>query len=193
MKIHWVWTAILILFIVALNIWGFCYFKEESSKVAIIGLSGVILAAITSVFTVVINNSETKKRELEFLIIKEKQKVYSIFYDILFQALRQSRDPKVKKLSADDYLEFKKGIMNWGSENLIKEFIDYDSKITQVNLGEDPRKIIDHAEKFLKAIRKDLGLITSKNTNVIEVILDNESRRKIKSKVRIDLDPSSLS
>ncbi len=176
MKIHWVWIAGMILFLIGLNFWRFHYFKEESSKVAILGLSGVILAAITSVFTVVVNNSATKQRELEFSVLQEKRKAYSIFYEIIFKALKnQKKTGKKDDITVEEYLEFKKGVMNWGGEFLIKEFIVFDNNLNS-EASKDFILIVKNYDRFLKAIRKDLGLETSNQVNLIEVLLDKEAR-----------------
>lgn len=184
MKIHWIWSSILIVFLIFINVFGFYYFEEESSKVAILGLSGVILAAVTSVFTVVINNMHSKKREYEFLVFKEKQKTYEYFYEALFLALNKEKQKKDKegkiilpKEAVIAMSNFKKGIMSWGSEKIIQEYLDYEEKLITNNEVNNTLKI---ANDFLISIRKELGYEVHKNTPLVTIILDNESRFKFK-------------
>jgi len=79
-----IWMIVLIAFLASILVWGIFFIQDEKNKVAILGVIAVILAAITSVLTVSINNRKAKEREYEFHVLKEKQKACEHFYNMLF-------------------------------------------------------------------------------------------------------------
>jgi uncharacterized membrane protein len=58
-----IWLFILILILVSLSIWGVFYIDDLESKISVLGIVAVIVAAFTSVMTVNINNKKTRERE----------------------------------------------------------------------------------------------------------------------------------
>jgi hypothetical protein len=74
-------------------------------------------------------------------------------------------------------MSFKRGLMNWGSEGLIKEYLDYESKL---NDQKDSSNIVINADNFLRCMRKDMGFKDSGKVNIMSVILTAESREEIK-------------
>ena len=75
-------------------------------------------------------------------------------------------------------MEFKKGLMNWGSEELIANYLEFDTKSQQPADPTDPYRIIRDGDKFLKDLRKDLGFEDKNKVNIMSIILDAEARRK---------------
>ena len=72
---------------------------------------------------------------------------------------------------------FKKGLMNWGSEELITKFIEYENNIF-TNEG-DSKAILSNANVFLKGMRKELGYKDSKNLELMTVLLTAEAREEL--------------
>ena len=68
------WMVFLFLLLTGFLIWGIFYVDDLQSKIAILGIVAIIVAAFTSVLTVDINNNKAKEREYELHILKEKQK-----------------------------------------------------------------------------------------------------------------------
>lgn len=69
---------------------------------------------------------------------------------------------------------FKKGLMNWGSEELIKNYIEYEDNI-DLNKG-NTSAILNDANTFLKEMRKELGFKDSKSLKLMTVLLTAEAR-----------------
>src|SRR5690606_13820496 len=110
---------------------GIFYIDNLDSKISVLGIVALIVAAFTSVMTVNINNKKTREREYELHILKEKQKVCEHFYNAFFEIfknVKNNRDGLTKK-AIDEMALFKKGLMNWGSESLIKKYIEYEDKL----------------------------------------------------------------
>ena len=58
-----IWLFILIFILVSLSVWGVFYIDDLESKISVLGIVALIVAAFTSVMTVNINNKKnTRKR-----------------------------------------------------------------------------------------------------------------------------------
>tara|TARA_B110000967_G_C18851459_1_gene544847 strand:+ start:1174 stop:1728 length:555 start_codon:yes stop_codon:yes gene_type:complete len=174
-----IWLFILILILVSLSIWGIFYIKNIDSKIAVFGIVAIIVAAFTSVMTVNINNKKTREREYELHILKEKQKVCEHFYNAFFEIfknIKKNREGLTKK-TIDEMALFKKGMMNWGSEELIKNFIQYENNI-DIHRG-NTLAVLEDANLFLKVMRKELGFKDSNSLKVMTVMLTAEARDEL--------------
>lgn len=72
---------------------------------------------------------------------------------------------------------FKKGMMNWGSEELIKNFIQYENNI-DIHRG-NTLAVLEDANLFLKVMRKELGFKDSNSLKVMTVMLTAEARDEL--------------
>jgi len=171
-----IWLLILILILVSLSIWGIFYIDNIDSKISILGIVAIIVAAFTSVMTVNINNKKTREREYELHILKEKQKVCEHFYNSFFEIFKNIKNKRdgLSKKTIDEMALFKKGLMNWGSEELITKFIKYENDI-DLHKG-DTQAILNDANIFLKGMRKELGFKDSKSLKLMTVLLTAEAR-----------------
>ena len=174
-----IWLFILILILVSLSIWGVFYIDDLESKISVLGIVAVIVAAFTSVMTVNINNKKTREREYELHILKEKQKVCEHFYNAFFEIfknVKNNRDGLTKK-ATDEMALFKKGLMNWGSEDLIKKYVEYEDNldIYKGNTG----AILNNADGFLRDMRKELGFKDSKSLKLMTLLLTAEARTEL--------------
>lgn len=177
-----VWMIILVLFLLAILIWGVFFVEDEKNKVSILGVIAVILAAFTSVLTVSINNRKAKEREYEFHILKEKQKAYEHFYNMfieLFTNVLKKKPVKADGKAFEEMMEFKKGLLNWGSEKLIIEFMNYESSLNN-KTNETPYPILKAGDKFLKELRKELGFKDKGEVNLMAVLLKDDAREELK-------------
>lgn len=167
--------------LLTLAIWGIVYVEDTNDKISIFGIVAVITAAFTSVITVSINHEKIKEREYEFYALKEKQKVYEHFYNSFFEILKQSkrRIPGLPKKAESETMLFKQGLMNWGSDRIIKEYIKYDNKLTTQESDFD---ILNDGNKFLKEIRKDMGFNDPHDLNLIDIILSADARIELRQK-----------
>ena len=102
--------------------WG--YVENLQAKISILGIVAIIVTAFTSVLTVSINNKKAKEREYELHILKEKQKVFEHFYNSYFEILFNIKKGKsgLSTKAEQEMMLFKKGLMNWDSDKLIKKY-----------------------------------------------------------------------
>ncbi len=174
-----IWLLVLIIILVTLSIWGIFYIDNIDSKIAVFGIIAIIVAAFTSVMTVNINNTKTREREYELHILKEKQKVCEHFYNAFFEIFRNIKNNRngLSKKTIDEMALFKKGLMNWGSEELIIKFIKYENDIS-ANEGKT-KEILNNANVFLKEMRKELGFKDSNNLKLMTVLLTADTREEL--------------
>ena len=174
-----IWLVVLIVTLISLSIWGIFYVDNVDSKISILGIVALIIAAFTSVMTVNINNKKTREREYELHILKEKQKVAEHYYNMFFEIFNNVKKNKkgINNKVLEEMSLFKKGLMNWGSEDLIKKYIEYEDAL---NSGEkNPGTAFVEGNKILKEIRKELGFKDSKNLNLMNIILTAEARKEM--------------
>ena len=176
--LQYFWMIFLFLLLIGLLIWGIWYVPKIENKIQVFGIIAVIMAAFTSVLTVSINNKKAKEREYDLHILKEKQKVYEHFYNTLFEIFSKTKNNKsgLTPKAINEMMLFKQGLMNWGSERLIKKYIEYDNELTK---GKQTFSIINDGDKFLKEIRKEMGFQDSKDLSLMSIILDNEAREEL--------------
>lgn len=177
--LQYLWMTILFALLCGLLIWGIWYVEKVENQISIFGIVAVIMAAFTSVLTVSINNRKAKEREYDLHVLKEKQKVYEHFYNSFFDLLKGSKKGKngPSSKTINEMMLFKQGLMNWGSERLIKKYIEYDNKLTQPDTDFN---MLEDGNNFLKEIRKEMGFEDSKNLNLIDIILTAEAREELR-------------
>ena len=180
-----IWMFLTGSFIFTLAYWAIFYVEEIKHQIPIFAIIGAVITAITSVITVTLNNKKAKERELELLVLKEKQKVFEHFYNAYFEILKNVKKKKKQALSPkieSEMMEFKRGLMNWGSEELIKNYLDYDAKLIQANDDTDTFDMLKDGDKFFKDLRKEMGFSDSGKVNIMSVILTAEAREEMKDK-----------
>ena len=177
--LQYTWMVVLFLILLGIAVWGIWFVDKVENKISVFGIIAVITAAFTSVLTVSINNKKAKEREYDLLVLKEKQKVHDHFYNSFFEMLNRSRkgNTGLTNKTVSEMMLFKQGLMNWGSERLIKKFIEYDNKLTAPNSNFD---MINDGNNFLKEIRRDMGFSDSKELNLIDIILTAEARIELR-------------
>lgn len=176
------WMIFLFFLLTGFLIWGVFYVDDLKSKISILGIVAIIVAAFTSVLTVIMNNVKAREREYELHILKEKQKVFEHFYNSYFEMIKGIRkgNSGLNNKVEQEMMEFKKGLMNWGSDGLIKEYLDFDNKIIGKSENEDKLNILKDGDFFIKALRKELGFHDSKDVNIMSIVLTAEARKELK-------------
>ncbi len=76
-------------------------------------------------------------------------------------------------------VEFKKGLMNWGSERLIKKYLDFDTKLIESEGKQEKFNMFEDGDNFIKELRKELGFKDSKHVNIMSIILTAEARKEL--------------
>lgn len=178
------WMFFLFLLLIGFLIWGIFFVDDLSSKISILGIVAVIVAAFTSVLTVSINNKKAKEREYELHILKEKQKVFEHFYNAYFEMLSKVKKGKtgLTNKAIEEMMEFKKGLMNWGSDNLIENYLKFDNKMIEKQENPDSFNLLLDGDNFIKELRKELGFVDSKKVNIMSIILNAEARKELTEK-----------
>ena len=176
------WMIFLFLLLIGFLIWGIFYVDNLQAKISILGIVAIIVAAFTSVLTVSINNKKAKERDYELHILKEKQKVFEHFYNSYFEMLFNIKKGKsgLSTKAEQEMMLFKKGLMNWGSDKLIKKYIDFDTKLIESEGNQDKFNMFEDGDNFIKELRKELGYNDSKNVNIMSIILTAEARKELK-------------
>jgi len=177
------WMTFLSILLLGLIYWGIFCINDMQQKISILGIVALISAAVTSVLTVSINNKKAKEREYELHILKEKQKVFEHFYNAYFEMLFNIKKGKngLSTKAEQEMLLFKKGLMNWGSDKLIKKYIDFDSKLIESEGQQDKFNIFKDGDNFIKDLRKELGFNDSKNVNIMSIILTADARKELRA------------
>ncbi|MBF9018482.1 MULTISPECIES: hypothetical protein [unclassified Oceanispirochaeta] len=180
-------AIIMILLVLSLIVWAIFFINDKESKIMVFGIVGAILTALTSVATVSLNHTKAKERELELIVLKEKQKVFEHFYNAYFEMLKTTKEQsnsqkqKLLKNSENEILMFKRGLMNWGSEKLISSYFMYDKSLIQNR--DDSLKMLIEGNIFLKELRKEMGFSDSGKLNILKIVLDAQSRNDLDEKI----------
>ncbi len=179
-----IWMIFLFLLLIGFLFWGIFYVENLQSKISILGIVAVIVAAFTSVMTVSINNKKAKEREYELHILKEKQKVFEHFYNSYFELLFNIKKgrPGLSTKTEQEMMLFKKGLMNWGSDKLIKKYIEFDTRLIESEGRQDKFNMFEDGDNFIKELRKELGFKDAKNVNIMSIILTAEARKELTEK-----------
>ena len=177
-----IWMLFLSLLLIGFLFWGIFYVDNLQSKISILGIVAIIVAAFTSVLTVSINNRKAREREYELHILKEKQKVFEHFYNSYFESLFKIKKGQSghSKKAEEEMLLFKKGLMNWGSDKLIKKYLAFDSKLVNSQENPNPVSFLVDGDQFIKELRKELGYKDSKNVNIMSIVLTPEAREELR-------------
>ncbi|MHB1148201.1 MAG: hypothetical protein ACYC01_11490 [Lutibacter sp.] len=67
--------------------------------------------------------------------------------------------------------------MNWGSESLIKKYIEYEDNL-DIHKG-NTSAILNNADDFLREMRKELGFKDSKSLKLMTLLLTAEARAEL--------------
>lgn len=175
------WLCILSVFVVALLTWAIFGAEETQHRIAIVAVAGAILTAITSVLTIVINNNEAKERETRLMIRKEQQKVFTHFYSAFFEMLKSTKKgggSQPPKRGIEEMLEFKRGLMNWGSEKLIASYLEYEASLESAATA-GTTTMLESGDRFIKSMRRELGFEDSGTVNILAIILTPDARREL--------------
>jgi hypothetical protein len=76
-------------------------------------------------------------------------------------------------------MDFKRGLMNWGSEELIQSYLLFEEIIGKQ--GNSTSEMMKIGDKFIKDLRKEMGFNDSNNLNIMSIILTAEAREELKN------------
>ena len=121
---------------------------DANVKAGIVSVAGLLFAAI-------LTNYHAREREVRARHFREKRDAYETIFDLIvdiFQSVKSERS-----LSEDDMhtrmLDFKKGLMIWGSASTIRLWNRVETEISP----DSPNDTAALMENLFRAIREDLG------------------------------------
>jgi uncharacterized membrane protein len=180
--IYRVWLAVLIVFLLSLTVWAIFYIEKPEHQITIFGIVGAIVTALTSVLSVNLNHNKVKEREIDLLVIKEKQKVFEHFYNAYFEIIKSTKKGNQQKIQSkveNELMEFKRGLMNWGSEEIIQSYLNFEENIGKPD--QSTSEMLSNGNKFIKDLRKEMGFHDSRSLNILNIILTAEAREELKN------------
>ena len=182
------WMGVLITLLTGLIIWAVFFIESDNQKIAVFAIVGVLITAITSVVTVNLSTQKAKEKEYELMLVKEKQKVFNHFFNVLFEIIISSKEHRKTNmpLVIKVYMNFNRGLMIWGSEEAINSFITFDRVFQNLskegNLDENEKiASLSVIEIILKSIRKDLKYSVSDKIFLTGVLLGIKEQQILKN------------
>lgn len=172
---------LLFVFLISLISWAKSKVKKTEHVIAVFGIIGAMLTTIISIFLIGISSEANKQLEIDLIITKEKQKAYEHFYNAFFIML-DTMNEETSVIEKDAYSEimlFKRGLMNWGSEELIKEYLIYESKVIKFSESGNVVDMLIVGDNFFKALRADMGFNDTGDINLLSIILNAEAREQV--------------
>ncbi|MDH5639612.1 MAG: hypothetical protein OEZ04_14085 [Nitrospinota bacterium] len=196
-----------VVFIALLGVTGlFIISLPEASgdiKVGFLSISGAVILAIYANYNSRQREIDAhrfiKMREIEARHFADKQQAYLKYFNIVFEELEKIK--KLKSSSADtsskgedkkkeklqeDMMEFKKGLMTWGSSKAIRAWNDFEmlsgeGPIENQQPEEKIKEFNSASDNFLRVIREDLGHDDSslKPGSLWGLILNAKSKREL--------------
>ena len=126
---------------------------ELSSKLDAVIIVALITAIVTIVSGVISKIIDYKQKRREYLSQKREEQ-YAEFINVYYKM--QEKISKGELYSQeemfDDVQKFQKKLMLWGSNRVIKAWIDF-----RTNASPDGSNVLFYMENILYAIRKDMG------------------------------------
>ncbi len=124
-------------------------------------LASTVITALVAVFSVIFVYWKEQDKARKEAHRSNKIEVYSIFFDIVFEVLKKSKD----KDGVDDYInsselldkftELHRGALFYGSPSVIKALSDWRRNVDNTS---DPMNVMRKIGTVLLAMRKDIGL-----------------------------------
>jgi hypothetical protein len=179
---HTTFMSLLVLFVLSLSTWAITGNLNTEQRITIFGIVGVVIAAITSVYSIGLNHQKTKEREIENIHLNELKIVLQHFYDAVTESMihvKKNSHTDFSKKVESEMIQFKKGLMNWGSEKLIKSFILYDNILTSQDPLINHKMKINATNAFLRDIRKELNFRDNIDLNIFSIFLTTEARKEL--------------
>ena len=177
---YYLFTGLLLILFRYLVYWAIFILENTDEKLTALGITGVLLTGLITLITFSINNLQAKKREYDAISLKEKLDSYEFFYIAMVDIIKtKGMNPtKSSKKLVNDLITFKKGLMSWGSERLIRHYIDFENDVfysEHLNLKEK----VDRIDEILKEIRREFGYKDSRKLKLFELFLQKEAREEL--------------
>ena len=156
------------------------------------------IASVSSIFLLMVGRFFEQKRELRQRINSEKIAIYQKFFDFYFDAFSKQK-VRGKKQQSDttvqEMLEFQKNVVLWGSDAVIKSYLDFKDALAAFSANNSEEETIDQAKKLaavlqsaaavLTAMRRDVGYTFTSFTPLelgrLQLRLDDETKKVLEA------------
>ena len=110
-------------------------------------------------------------------IVKEKVNLFE-----MLKGVKRGKKQGLSNKAEEEMLAFKRGLMNWGSEELIQNYLEFDAKLISSNDDRNEFDLLKDGDKFLKDLRKEMGFNDTDKVNIMSIILTAEAREELSEK-----------
>lgn len=177
---YYLFIGLLLILFSYLVYWSIFVLKDTNEKLTAFGITGVLLTGLVTLVTFSINSLQAKEKEYDAIALKEKLVSYEFFYVAIVDIIRTKGENQSKtgKKLVSDLITFKKGLMSWGSERLIKNYIAFENDVfysEHLTLAEKVKRI----DEILKEIRREFGYKDSKSLKLFELFLEKDARKEL--------------
>lgn len=156
--------------------------KEKLSKLDSVVLVALITGTVSLIgvlFTSVISKVIDYKQKRRDYLNQKREKAYGQFVDMYYKILERSKNriDYSNEQMLNDMSEFSKELTLWGSNNVVKKWINF-----RLN-GSKSDNNIHLVENILFAMRKDMGFRKMKKGTLLKMII-NDYDEAMKNKKR---------
>lgn len=149
--------------------------KEVDPKTSVTIL-GTMITIGASVFGIIYNQKQIKQREIQEAHRNKKIEIYNKFITISTNMIAGSNSkipsiqPYEEEVLIEEIFYFKKDLLLWGSQKVIKSVLDYEN--AAIN---EPKNVLNAVNNLYKAMREDIGFDNSKlkNNELIKIFLSD--------------------
>lgn len=177
--LYWffIWIGILINMFID---WTKATFSKTDSVVVVALISGSVSIIGIVISSIVAKTIDYKKARREYLAQKREQP-YGEFIEMYFRISNQKRIPYPEKEMIDDMNSFSKQLILYGSEHVVKKWVEFRKNGADSNKAEDNIFVL---EKIMNYMRKDIGVkklkegqLLSLNVNDIDEVLKKRKKK----------------
>ena len=128
------------------------------------------ITAIVTVITFLVGRNFEQNRDRKLKVNAEKIAIYKKFFDFYFRVFSHEKMHGTSMPEADivtEILEFQKDVVFWGSDQVVKRYLDFKDSLTVFSAGGNPideeenakrwAEIMNAVAKLLVAMRRDIG------------------------------------
>lgn len=187
-------VVIIIFCIFSYILWSSISYFASSLSNSTETVKAASIAAIGSVVALLIGRFFEQRRESKQRLSAERIEIYKKFFDLYFslfyhEKIKGSPKPEAEILS--EMLEFQKDVIFWGSDRVIRAYLDLKDTMTTENdivqrkdadkLHSSLGKLLSASSRLLVEMRKDVGYnftsINAKDLARLQLATDPETRK----------------
>ncbi|MEP1765643.1 MAG: hypothetical protein ABJJ53_03160 [Sulfitobacter sp.] len=161
----WLGTGMVLALVVGaiFLIWKFLGLFSGASD----SIKATSITAIVSVLVFTIGRYLEQRREAKQRINAAKVDVYRTFFDFYFDIMSYEKvhgKPLPPEKVTKDMLDFQKNVIFWGTDPVIRAYLDFKDAMIRFDAGSDPEALAENlavmmtaVSNVLVAMRRDLG------------------------------------